>query len=94
MLTLLHGPADSVRTIASLRAACEALQAGEANVSAVSVSGRLPAARGSALPLLSSAERLAAEFGCGVIVRLERGGFDVRFSRVSPNADVPAADAG
>jgi hypothetical protein len=94
MLTLLDGAAGSARTVASLRAACEALRAGSSRVSAVSVSGRLPAVDGAALPVLSAAERLAAEFGCAVTMRLDGGTFQVRFTRSAATPELDPGEAG
>ena len=93
MITALDDAAAAVHTVSSLRAACDALAAGSSRVSAVSVSGRLPA-DGPALPILSAAERLADEYGCAVLMRLDGGRFQIRFSRRADPADLIQAEAG
>ena len=93
MITALDDAAAAVRTVTSLRAACDALAAGSSRVSAISVSGR-PPPDGGALPILSAAERLADEYGCSVLMRIDGGRFHVRFSRSADRADVLEFEAG
>jgi len=93
VLTVLDGAGASVRTITSLRAACGALAAGSARISAVSVSGCLSEDE-VALPMLAAAERLAAEYGYAVVMRLNGRSFQVRFTRDLSGADADRAEAG
>ncbi|HEX7172741.1 MAG TPA: hypothetical protein VF365_09070 [Candidatus Limnocylindria bacterium] len=93
VLTVLDGAAASVRTLTSLRAACGALAAGSSRISAVSVSGCL-AEDEVALPILSAAERLAAEYGYAVVMRLDGRRFQVRFARGATGAVPDAGEAG
>ncbi|MEP6468706.1 MAG: hypothetical protein ABJC24_02950 [Chloroflexota bacterium] len=85
MISLVNGAA-AAHTISSLRAACEMLDAANGRVSAVSVSGVLPDADDPALPVLTVAQRLAAEHGLAVTVDVEDGRFVVQFRR-APQAD-------
>ena len=93
MMTALDDAAAAVHTVTSLRAACEALAAGSSRVSAISVSGRVPT-DGGALPILSAAERLADEYDCAVLMRLDGGRFHVRFSRSADREDPLQPEAG
>lgn len=86
MLTLLDGNAAMARTVASLRAACDLLNAGIGAVTAVSLSGRLEDDDRSLAPVLSAAERLATEYDFVVTLRLEGRAYQVRFSRSSSRA--------
>jgi hypothetical protein len=79
MLTLLDGTAATAHTIASLRAACEVLRVSAGRVTAVSLRGCAPDGGSSVLPVLSAAERLAAEYECAVTMRLDGRTFEVRF---------------
>lgn len=93
MLTLLDGAAASAHTVASLRAACEVLRVGLGVVRSVSVSGRLGREDGMAMPVLKAAERLGTEYDYALTVRLDRGTFEVRFSRRVGEADERAEGA-
>lgn len=79
MLTLLDGGAATAHTVASLRAACEVLRTGAGRVAAVSLQGSVPEGGRSMLPVLSAAERLAAEYDYAVTMRLDGRRFEVRF---------------
>jgi hypothetical protein len=80
MLTPLGGSAAMAHTVASLRAACDVLRIGVGGVTAISLSGRMPDGNLSVMPVLSAAERLAAEYDYAVTVRLDGRAFQVRFS--------------
>jgi hypothetical protein len=85
MFTLLDGGAASAHTVASLRAACEVLRVSAGRVTAVSLGGPVPQGVRSVLPLLSAAERLAAEYDYVVTMRLDGRRFEVRFGpRIVP----------
>jgi hypothetical protein len=81
MISLVNGAA-AARTISSLRAACEMLEAAHGRVNAVSVSGVLPDADDPTLPVLTVAQRLAAEHGLGITVDVDGDRFVVQFRRV------------
>jgi hypothetical protein len=81
MISLVNGAA-AAHTISSLRAACEMLDAAHGRVSAVSVSGVLPDADDPTLPVLTVAQRLAAEHGLAVTVDVDGDRFVVQFRRV------------
>lgn len=93
MISLIDGAA-AAHTISSLRAACEMLDAGHGRVSAVSVSGVLPDADDPALPVLTVAQRLAAEHGLAVTVDVEERRFVVQFRRVPQGKGTPISEAG
>ncbi|MGQ0608641.1 MAG: hypothetical protein ACT4OQ_09290 [Chloroflexota bacterium] len=79
MLIALEGNAAIAHTVASLRAACEVLRVGAGRVSAVSLRGQVPEEQRSAIPVLSAAERLAAEYEYAVTMRLDGRTFEVKF---------------
>jgi hypothetical protein len=80
MLSLIDGAATA-HTISSLRAACELLDAAAGSINAVSVSGVLPEADDPSLPILTLAQRLAAERGLAVTVDVDEHRFVVQFRR-------------
>jgi hypothetical protein len=84
MLNLLDGNAATARTVASLRAACEVLERSAGRVTAVSLRGLVPEGDRAVLPVLSAAERLAAEYEYAVTMRIEGRSFEIRFG---PRAD-------
>jgi hypothetical protein len=84
MLSVIDGAATA-HTITSLRAACELLIGATGRISAVSVSGVLPDADDPSLPVLTVAQRLAAEHGLAVTVNVEARRFVVQF-RLVPGA--------
>jgi hypothetical protein len=93
MLSLIDGAATA-HTISSLRAACDLLDASRGRISAVSVSGVLPDADDPSLPVLTVAQRLAAEHGLAVSVEIEDRHFVVQFRRGSPGTSAPISEAG
>jgi hypothetical protein len=93
MLSIVDGAARA-RTIRSLRAACELLDATPNGVNAVSVSGLLPDSDDPALPILTLAQALAAERGLAVQVEVDDGRFVVQFRRNAAPGRGPAPEAG
>ena len=93
MLSLIDGAATA-HTISSLRAACELLDAAAGRISAVSVSGVLPEADDPSLPVLSVAQRLAAEHGLAVNVEIEERRFVVQFRHAAHGRSAPISEAG
>jgi hypothetical protein len=93
MLTLLDGDVAAAQAVASLRAACEVLRVSAGRVTAVSLGGRVPEGVRSVLPLLSVAERLAADYDYVVTMRLDGRRFEVRFGHRSVPSPHPANTA-
>jgi hypothetical protein len=93
MISLANGAA-AAHTISSLRAACEMLDAAHGRISAVSVSGVLPDGEDPALPVLTVAQRLAAEHALAVSVEVEDRRFVVQFRRAPHGKDAPISEAG
>ena len=93
MISLVDGAA-AAHTISSLRAACEMLASAHGRISAVSVSGVLPDADDPALPVLTIAQRLAAEHGVAISVEVENDRFVVQFRRTPQGHDAPMSEAG
>lgn len=62
-------------------AACDVLNDARQPLTSVSVSGRVPAHGGNALSLLATAERLAAEYGFVVDLRVDGAAYEIRFHR-------------
>lgn len=79
MLSKLEGGVATAHTVASMRAACEVLRVSAGGVTAVSLRGRVPEGHRAVLPLLSAAERLAAEYGYVLNLRLDGQTFEARF---------------
>jgi hypothetical protein len=93
MLSLIDGAATA-HTISSLRAACDLLDAAAGRISAVSVSGVLPEAEDPSLPVLSVAQKLAAEHGLAVNVEIDDRRFIVQFRRGAQGKSAPISEAG
>jgi hypothetical protein len=93
MLSLIDGAATA-RTISSLRAACDLLDAGAGRISAVSVSGVLPDADDPSLPVLTVAQKLATEHGLAVSVEIDDRRFIVQFRRSAQGRSAPISEAG
>lgn len=89
MLSVIDGSA-AAHTTSSLRAACEMLGAAGSGIRNVSVSGLLPDPDQGTLPVLAIAQRLAAEYGLALQVRLHAGRFEVLFSRTPQSASETA----
>ena len=85
MLSLIDGGATA-HTTSSLRAACELLGGAGSAIRNVSVSGHLPDPGEGTLPVLAIAQRLAAEYGLVLQVRLDTRRFEVLFSRTPESA--------
>jgi hypothetical protein len=69
------------QALASLRAACEILRDSDEPLTSISVSGRLRDTDIGAMPVVSTAERLAVEYGLVVDLRLDGANYEVQFHR-------------
>ena len=80
-LRVVDGSHVPPQALASLQAACDMLHDIREPLTSISVSGRLADDDVGALPVLSAAERLAAEYGLAVELRLDGVEYEVRFHR-------------
>jgi hypothetical protein len=71
----------TTHTVSSLRAACNLLDGTGGRINAVSVSGVLPDSDDPTLPVMTVAQRLAAEHRLAVQVSVEGRRFVVEFRR-------------
>jgi hypothetical protein len=69
------------QTVASLQAACEMLRDSPEPLTSISISGRLRNPDVGAMPVVSAAERLAAEYGLAVELRLDGAAYEVHLHR-------------
>lgn len=69
------------QALASLRAACEILRDSDEPLTSISVSGRLRDTDIGVMPVVSTAERLAVEYGLVVDLRLDGANYEVQFHR-------------
>jgi hypothetical protein len=73
-----HVPSQALR---SLQAACELLRESDEPLTSISISGRLRDPDIGAMPVAAAAERLAADYGLAVGLRLDGAAYEVHFHR-------------